>query len=442
MDALDYPKGMPDDWQREVRREQRRFVIGLSRLSGPRQPGAPREAPPWRGPVLLVHGASAGSRTFLSPPAGTPTVDKPGGLARYLSQAGWDVWLLDWRSSNLLVPVLIDGLQVEADGFTLEAAQHDLATAIEIIREQSGAPGKRVPVVGHCIGGALVAQAVARQDSKEGGDGGAIADGVGNIVLTTLGLFFCGGIDDWLKGNEHFLEQIWWEAHDRAGGRGPSELFVSPWAASAEFARQHPWPAALENAYQLWKETPLRHDCDNEFCWRSSFMYGMPFRIGSDDPDMNAMHDAPAPGGLWAQFGRMPLGIYMNCVENLRRGWAAPLHAPDTDRSYLDPKPFVKNRCVTMITGRENQVWHRESLDRMNEWLVNELPLGDRTRVVKHVLAGYGHQDLLWSSKAHEDVYPLINQGLSQPAPRGSVTGDRRAVGSPAPLNAPGPGRP
>src|SRR5690606_18028854 len=41
---------------------------------------------------LLVHGASAGSRTFMVP---------HGGLIRYLVEQGFDVWTLDWRSSNL-----------------------------------------------------------------------------------------------------------------------------------------------------------------------------------------------------------------------------------------------------------------------------------------------------------------------------------------------------
>jgi hypothetical protein len=68
---------------------------------------------------------------------------------------------------------------------------------------------------------------------------------------------------------------------------------------------------------------------------------------------------------------------------------------------------------VTLITGNENQVWHRDSIDRMYEWLRRELPLSHRPHVRKHVLPLYGHQDLLWGSKAAMDVYPSIEEGLA-----------------------------
>ena len=405
---------MPDNWLRGVRGGDR-FLIGLSRVK-------PIEDVSPNGPVLLVHGASAGSGTFLAQQTSDATLAKPGGLAVYLRDRGWDVWLLDWRSSNLLVPVLIDDRDVPSTGFTLDHAEDDLATAVEIVRQETRRTeaGRRIPVVGHCIGGALLAQAVARQGS--GTDAShVIAAGVGNIVLSTLGLFFNAGLDDYLKGNEHFLEEIWWRREDDKSASGATnEIFISPWVASADPAVRafFEWPPELERAYQLWKQTPLRHDCENEFCWRASFMYGMPYRIREKPPAardraMDAMHDAAAPGGLWAQFGRMPLGIYMHVVENLRRGWAAPFQGSDDDVTYLEAAPFVEGRSTTMITGHENQVWHRESIDRMNEWLVNRVPLAARARIRKHVLRRYGHQDLLWSERGPADVFHLIETGLT-----------------------------
>src|SRR5678816_592133 len=44
--------------------------------------------------VLLLHGASGSHLTFTHP---------MGGLARYLYDKGFDPWMLDWRSSGLIV---------------------------------------------------------------------------------------------------------------------------------------------------------------------------------------------------------------------------------------------------------------------------------------------------------------------------------------------------
>jgi pimeloyl-ACP methyl ester carboxylesterase len=346
--------------------------------------------------VLLVHGASASSRTF-EVPAQRPAL--AGGLTAYLIDRGWDVWLLDWRSSGTLAAVLIDdgARSLPPQRFNLDEARDDLVVALERIAEitQHAAP---IPIVGHCIGGALVAHAVATLKREA-------ESRIGNIVLTTLGLFFSTSLDDWVKGHERFLEEVWWMLQLR---QSPADFFISPWVADKGFGERHTWPPPLEEAYQIWKETPLPHGCDSEFCRRACFMFGMPYRSA----DMMELHDEPQPAGLWRQFGRMPLATYMHCVQNLRRGWVAPWQVDDSDTSCLNPEPFAR-RKVTLITGEENQVWHRDSIDRMYEWLRRELDLRCRPHIRKHVLRGYGHQDLYWSAKAHTDVYPLIAAGLN-----------------------------
>jgi cholesterol oxidase len=387
-----------------------RFPIGLRQVGGTDK----RD----KGPVLLVHGASAASHTFLVPPGVRAHRDEPRGLAGFLRRRGWDVWLLDWRGSGLLSPLLIDLFQLPPERFTLDEAEHDLDIALREVhrraREQkTPLPLDRIPVVGHCIGGALVAQAIANerglpgtQERAERGPLQGVHDLLGNVVLTTLGLFFAAGLDDLVKGNERFLEKVWFEVS--AGQAGPRDFFVSPWVADPRFARHHPWPKSFERAYQEWMRTPLPHDCDNEFCHRSCFLFGMPYR----PDDMRELHDAPRPGGLWWQFGRMPLALYMHCVQNLRRGWAAPWHESDDNVEYLDTAENFQRRAVTLVTGNENQVWHRDSMDRMYEWLWNRLPLEARRLLRKYVLPGYGHQDLYWSANAEREVYPRIEQGL------------------------------
>jgi hypothetical protein len=331
--------------------------------------------------ALLVHGASACSRTFDIP---------KGGLTSYLQDAGFDVYAIDWRSSMLTV-----GLQrarnAPGAAFTMDAALGDLTAGIAWVagdaRLAEGEEGE-ISIVGHCVGGALVSAAIAAGICHSS-----------RVVLTALGLFHRVGLEGWLKGNDTVLDDIY---------RTSPETVIS---ASAE----PPWPAPFEDRYKLWLATRLGHGCKNTFCDRASFMYGMPFR----PDDIGYVHDAQKEG-LATQFGDMPVGIYAHCAQNLRRGWIAPFNGVNSDANpfhYLNASPF-RDKRITLITGNENQLWHRDSIDRMYAWLVDELP-AERSQFVKHVLPRYGHQDLYWSTEAKKDVYPKILAGLEEPAAAG-----------------------
>ena len=349
-------------------------------------PAAPVRTAPT---VLLVHGASASSNTFKYP---------LGGLIAFLEEHGCNVYTLDWRSSMRTVPFLTADspkLPHGAGLFTLDASTNDLELGLSFVVHdvnERGAPGpelseKDVRIVGHCIGGALVAQAVAEGRCRSE-----------RIVLTTLGLFFKVGVEGWIKGNDSVLDELLTNAeHQRT--------VISAGAATTARLK---WPASLEERFRFWLETGLHHGCGRPFCERIAFMYGMPFRVD----DMAALHDSEA--GLESQFGEMALTTYAHCLRNLRRGWAAPfdatLAAHDRYVSQSSRTKFAGRR-VTLITGNENQVWHRNSIDLMSEWLDNG-PKIDGLTVKKHVLTKYGHQDLYWSSKARNEVYPLIASGL------------------------------
>src|SRR5687767_4357972 len=72
---------------------------------------------PARGVVLLLHGASSSSDTFLHP---------NGGIAGALAASGWDVWLLDWRGSCRLARQRGTGACSSFDA----VARHDIPSAI------------------------------------------------------------------------------------------------------------------------------------------------------------------------------------------------------------------------------------------------------------------------------------------------------------------------
>ncbi|MDR2212697.1 MAG: alpha/beta hydrolase, partial [Pseudomonadales bacterium] len=84
-------------------------------------------------PVLLVHGAGVRSHIF-EPPTDTT-------LPRLLTQAGHEVWLLDWRASIDIAP----------SQWTLDqAAVFDYPAAVAKIREISGADTLKAVI--HCQG--------------------------------------------------------------------------------------------------------------------------------------------------------------------------------------------------------------------------------------------------------------------------------------------------
>jgi hypothetical protein len=341
--------------------------------------------------VLLVHGASAGSRTF----------DQPnGGLRHYLSENGWLVYSVDWRSSMLTVRELLQRAP-ERDHYTLDTAALDLKRAVEWVAWHAGIAEEELAVVGHCVGGALVAQAIARGEHSASG---RFVPPTGpfkprRVVLTTLALFWRVGVEGWFKGTDLVIDDVQSDSQ--------TELAMS--------AGELKWEAPIEERFKLWLDSGLHHGCGIQFCERICFMYGMPFRLD----DVAYIHEQAQ---LSEQFGAMPLSIYVHCLQNLRRGWLAPFNSASASSVLVDEaaRQRFANRRITLITGNENQVWHRDCMDRMFEWLGNGKALNpgqnpDQPLIVKHVLPEYGHQDLYWSTQSAKEsgVYRLILDGLS-----------------------------
>jgi cholesterol oxidase len=324
-----------------------------------------------RGAALLLHGASASSETFVTP---------DGGLAAFLHRQGWEVWLLDWRGSDNVAERYSDTAVFSFD----RVAECDIPSALAHVRKVSRC--EHVAVLGHCVGAACLSIAIAR--------GCLSTFGVKDYVLTTIGLFFCPPIESFLKAEDSILERV------RAGA--PECRVIDP-------RRGTEWPPELQRAFEAWPKSwlPAGESRADQAFRRASFMFGAPYeRRNVPDP----VHEQ-----LGRLFGRMNLELYIHAGQCVRRGVAAPFGAPEVDASvarsmsYCDATHFEDTR-VTLLTGKSNQLWSRESVDRMYEWLKNETSGAHQ----KHVLPGYGHQDLFWGHDAEHDVYPLIAAGLER----------------------------
>jgi cholesterol oxidase len=351
--------------------------------------------------VLLIHGASANGETFLVP---------HGGLMHFLRRRGWDVWTLDWRGSHDVVDALPDKpnwLEAECPLFNLDrVSEQDIPCALELIRqtlekEGSGRPNVPIDVVAHCVGSGTFAIALAR----------GLVKCVGNVVLNTLGLFYEAPWDGWVKAEDFLIEKLL--------GYRPTHRAIDP-------RRFDQWPQVLQDTYKKWPPSWLpegKSEADLVFR-HLSYMFGQPY---IRDRLASGVH-GPMIKEL---FGGMHLGLYLHLGQLVRRGFAAHLDAPDVidrprlgerfpgsapivrENGYLDVTHFLCHR-ITLITGAQNRLWHRDSIDLMYEWLRSNGCR--REHVVKHVLPNYGHQDLLWGETAPVDVYERILKGISADA--------------------------
>jgi hypothetical protein len=356
--------------------------------------------------VLLVHGASAGSRTFMVP---------QGGLVKHLVERECDVWTLDWRSSNLFTvfnPVEVRraaAAELRASGashgywrlFNLDsAAECDLVRSLEAIgtwtrAERNSTVPPTIGVMAHCVGGAVLAQALAAGLLTQA----EATFRLGPCVLSTLALFYRVGVEGWLKGNEFLLEELTTAHHTFADPEHPVITPILP--------QDGKWPDVLENAFQTWRRTPFAPNGwggtpASEFVERIAFMYGMPYHT-------KRLSKTLASNALMLQFGDMPLGVYMHCVRNLRAGYATRF---DTNDHYISTEHILRAGApvvpLTLLTGADNQVWHRDSIDRTYEWLVNQTKPSARHFLQKRVFTDYAHQDLLWSDDSPSTIYPEI----------------------------------
>jgi hypothetical protein len=148
-------------------------------------------------------------------------------------------------------------------------------------------------------------------------------------------------------------------------------------------------------------------------------MFGRPFLEGLVDRRDQTV-DA-----LLERFGAMPIALYIQASQNVRRGFAAPYDditwsaakgEPRSDTGRLDPGSAGKylhverfdGMRVTLITGALNQLWHPDSIRRMYDWLKRNREV----QVSKVVLSDYSHQDLYWAPSAPQEVYPRILCGI------------------------------
>ncbi|MFO0579279.1 MAG: hypothetical protein U1A78_35200 [Polyangia bacterium] len=308
-------------------------------------PGGPR------GPVLLAPGTAMSGLSLC-----LDTV--PENLTESLHAQGFDVWLLDWRSSP--------HLPAHRRPYTLaDVAAYDWPAAVAAVRQRTAA--ERIGVLAHCLSAPALLLSLLR--------GHLPTAQLRSIVLSQVALHLVQPALARLKTQLHL------------DGLLPEQQLIH---LRPDEATLHAADAAI-TALSLLQ--PGR--CDSGACRRQSSTFG---GLLQHDQVNGATHALMA-----ALIPEVSAGFLRDVAERAREG--SVLDEPDTRHLPRLRLP------ITLLCGEHNQTFLPAATEASYRLLceANGPELYHR-----HVLAGYGHLDCLIGQRAHEDVFPLIAGAFSR----------------------------
>ena len=315
------------------------------------------ERAPDRGPVLLVHGAGVRATIFRAPIERT--------LVDELVNAGYDVWLENWRAS----------IDVPPNEWTLDqAAVHDHPAAVRKVVEETGAD--EVKAVIHCQGStSFMMSAVA-----------GLVPEVKTVVANAVTLHPV--IPPLSRFKIKYLVPL----------VAKLTPYMNPqWAISP--------PTKTAKALALMIRV-THHECDNEVCKAASFTYGTGFPTLWRHENLNdETHE-------WVkqEFAHVPLSFFLQMARCVEAGRLLSVDARDELPRDFTAQPPQTDARFSFFAGGKNVCFLPESQERTFRFF-DELRPG-RHRLVE--LPAYGHLDVFMGKDAARDVFPLMLEELAR----------------------------
>jgi len=318
----------------------------------------PATPDPRKLPVMLFHGLGVSSLIFA-----IDTIET--NLLEYLHASGYDVWLLDYRSSIALPQAAI--LQSSADVI----ATIDYPEAVNQVRNLTGAA--QIDAIVHCYGATTFFMAMLK------GMQGVRSAFVSQIATHMKAPFFTA-----FKAGLH-LPQIL------------STLGISSLTADSN-PNEAWWEKIFDLALRLYPVEAGEGDT-NPVSRRISFLYGQLYELNQLNTDTyNALHEL---------FGIAAIDAFDHLTKLVRAGHLVDFENGDT---YLNDANW-KNLAIpiTLIHGAKNHCWLPESTEITERLLKQHNP---NIPYHRHVIPEYGHIDCIFGKNAVRDVYPLILEHL------------------------------
>lgn len=314
------------------------------------------QSSPTRGPVLLVHGAGVRANIFMAP-VDTTIVDA-------LLDAGYDVWLENWRAS----------IDLPACEWILDdAAVHDHPAAVaEVLRR---AEASTLQAIVHCQGSTSFVMSAAAGLLPE----------VTTVVSNAVSLH---------PMVPRFSEfKLRWAVPQVAR---LTPYFNPQWGLDAPGKV----PRIFRNFVRL-----THQECANDVCKMVSFTYGTGFPLLWSHENLNpTTHD-----WLTTEFAEVPLTFFHQMNRCVQRGHLVGLGRYDElPVSTVASAPATDARFA-FFAGEDNRCFLPESQRRTFDFFDRHQP----GRHSLHVVPGYGHLDMFMGQHAAHDVFPLILEELT-----------------------------
>ncbi len=353
-----YPPGELHEIERPGGRRLRREIIGFEAADG--EEGTLHhirgEREPELGPVMLSHGCSVRANMFY----GAPTKET---IVEALIDAGYDVWLENWRASIDLPPTR----------WTLDqAAAWDHPAAVKKILELTGR--RTLKAVVHCQGStSFMMSALA-----------GLVPEVTHVVSNAVSLHI--RITDWSKFRMNLMTPA---ASLAVNGADPQ------WYVRA--------PRLRESGFTHF--AGKRPICDSHVCRAANFFYGhgpeVLWRHANLDDQTHTWNNR--------EWGFCPTSFFKQMSRSANAGYVLPVSGiPTLPESLLGHRLETDTR-FTFIAGSDNTCFLPSSQQLTWEYFDRRQPGRHRF----HRLPGYAHLDVFIGREAHRNVYPLIVESLT-----------------------------
>jgi len=349
-------------------------------------------------PLLLLHGLAQGSQIFW-----TDSLDQ--NLAESGYREGYDVWLLDYRLSNRVLPYL---RQKGADyNWTLdEVARFDIPMAIEKVWDVSGQ--QPVSIITHCVSASALAMAILGDDCAD--QGKRLHNKIRAIVSNAIHPWVITSTANRFRAKFGAFFREWM----------PTDTLLNPLPKQGEGAMQNAVDRLAFSLARISEQEEDRHqdhstsEWSQGICDRMTFLYGL---MWNHRNLAGATHEA-----FGEMLGPAPMGVYQHLYyySELRR-----LSDSRGANVYLQTDRIRANWKIPtlFIHGGDSQVFNphsaRRSAVRMNLALRGNavdgnvaamtVPIGYR------VFPGYGHMDPILGREAHARCYPEYFRFFTDP---------------------------